>query len=51
MALLRIEHKCGECNHPFILAIKPQDLQELSCCPFCASPIDFNEDASEDEAE
>lgn len=47
--LLRIEHVCDTCTKQFILAIKAKDLTELSCCPFCASPLEI--DPTEDEEE
>jgi len=48
MPLLKIEHKCTECNTSYILAVKEKDQEQLTCCPFCGSPVDYT---SEDEAE
>lgn len=39
--LTRIDHKCAECAKSFILAIKPEDYEELCSCPFCAAPLDL----------
>lgn len=49
MPLVKIENKCNECNHPYILAVNPSDYQELSCCPFCGSPIDYTQEEKESD--
>jgi hypothetical protein len=41
-SLLKIEEICQSCGTHFILAINEDDLEKLSCCPFCTNPMELD---------
>ena len=49
MSLLKLEDICKSCNTQYILCFNKDDLNNLSCCPFCSYPI--AEDSKEEDEE
>lgn len=42
MSLIKREDICSSCNKQYIVVMKPEDLIDLSCCPFCSFPIEHD---------
>lgn len=50
MSLYKKEQICLDCDTQYILVVKPEDLDNIAFCPFCASPIEYEEaDLNEEE--
>lgn len=47
MALVKIEFLC-ECEKDVLLIVDEDEIEEISCCPFCKTDIDLEQE-SEDE--
>lgn len=47
--LLKIENNCEICSKTYILVIETEDLNDISCCPFCASSISLEDVPEESE--
>lgn len=49
MSLLKTEIICKTCDTQFILVYQEEDAQNITCCPFCTSPIEVAVDTDGEE--
>lgn len=49
MSLLKSEIICKTCDTQYILVYQEDDAQNITCCPFCASPIEAATDTDGEE--